>query len=142
VVGAHTDATNWADSPSVPLLSHWQGMVFADVPGYDTASHPVATYTADFPFHRFDRFVLVLNGKLHAADAAICQKLRAQGKPLLLVRSFADGLDDDEFHRAQTDVRQYLHCDPEVAVVLASNRSGVGVAEVLVWLQASSASTA
>lgn len=140
-VGVHTDATNWAESPDVPLVSHWQGVRFVDVPGYDTASHPVAAYLADFPFNQFDLFVLVLNGKLHEADQRMyraCLQRAATGTPIMLVRSFAESLDEDVDpgvrRRALWDLRHRLDCGQQAPALLASSRTGEGLPDLRLWL--------
>lgn len=144
-VGVQTDATNWAEDLDVGLVSHWQGMRFLDVPGYDTAEHPVQAYLSHFPFDGADAFVLVLNGKLHAADQKIYAACRGglfvrRNKPILVVRSFAESLEPHEREQAVRDVRAHLGLPGEVPVLLASSRNGEGLEAMRHWLTLMTAS--
>ncbi|WP_119157787.1 GTPase domain-containing protein [Caldimonas tepidiphila] len=132
IVGVHTDATSWADSPGASLLCRWHDFVFADVPGYDTASHPADVMLESFPFDGFDAFVLVLRGKLHGADERMHARLACQGRPVVVVRSFAESLDGPEREAVRRDLQQRLV--PGTPLVFASNRSGEGLQEVLARL--------
>ena len=49
VIGAQTDATDWSSDTACNLLSVYERYVFADVPGYDTSSHPLYVFSSSFP---------------------------------------------------------------------------------------------
>lgn len=143
LVGVQTDATNWAESRGVNLLCRWKDFVFADVPGYDTASHPLDVMLgpvawpfpmflpSGLPFDQFDAFVLVVRGKLHAADERMHARLAQLGRPVVVVRSFAESLEPQEREAVRRDLRERLGCGEDTPIVFASNRSGEGVQEVL-----------
>jgi len=94
IIGTKTDATSWADTINCNLLSHYENHVFVDVPGYDTVSHPTHLFLASFPFEKFDAFVFVIHGKLHASDEKIFRLVVQSRKHHCVARSFSDSLDD------------------------------------------------
>jgi GTP-binding protein EngB required for normal cell division len=133
VVGVHTDATSWADDSSVALLSRWENFVVADVPGYDTASHPVGPFLRLFPFDEFHMFIFVIRGKLHEADERMMRCVQASRRPMLVVRSYAETIDRAERDRVLQDIQARLSIQ-STSVLFASNRTGEGVEEVLRWI--------
>lgn len=130
VIGAQTDATDWSSSEDCVLLSRFGKFVFADVPGYDTSSHPVSTFQSRFPYASFDVLVLVLQGKIHAADRAVYRSMVSTTKRVLIARSFADSLSDSEREAARADIRQALGCCDQTPMFFFSNRTRTGVHEV------------
>jgi GTP-binding protein EngB required for normal cell division len=135
VVGTQTDATDWSRDVGACLLGGWDCLEVADVPGYDTERHPADVMAAEFPFEGFDAFVLMLRGKVRAADEAMYRRLVATGKPVQVVRSGADGLDAEETVLAALDIAVHLRC--ETAKVLSlSNRTGKGTSALRTWLLA------
>ena len=135
-IGVETDATDWAGSDECVLLFSCEPWRIADVPGYDTQGHPAAAFLADFPFSSFDVFVFVVRGKLREADESVYRRLTATGKPVLVVRGFADGIDNEEVVGAVQDIRRRLGVPESVKVVPVSNRSGIGINIVRRWLRA------
>lgn len=131
VIGTQTDATDWSSDRDCNLLSLYQHYAFADVPGYDTSSHPAEVFESAFPFEDFDAFIVVLHGKLHRADEAIFWRARITGKPVCIARSFLDGLDSDEVAAAEYDLRARLNADGSIPVVFFSNRNGSGIEEII-----------
>jgi len=97
-VGQRTDATSWAHDPGAMLIRPCSGAIFADSPGYGTSAHPADAFFKLFPFRSFDRLVLVIKDKLHAADDRLLIGIARSGltERTMLVRSFADGLTPEE----------------------------------------------
>lgn len=133
-IGIETDATDWSRSSDCVLLLIYEPWRVADAPGHDTQAHPAAAFLAGFPFDAFDAFIFVVKGKLRAADERVYRRASASGKPVLVVRSFADGLGEEEVRRAVQDIRARLGTPPSLAVVPVSNRTGIGVNVVRHWL--------
>ena len=131
VIGTHTDATSWADSLDCNLLSQYKKYAFADVPGYDTSSHPANVFTSLFPFYNFDAFIFVINGKLHSSDEEIFRMVAQSGKPLCVARSFTDSLESTELTPVENDIRTRLSMhNKSTPIVFFSNRTGEGVEAV------------
>ncbi|WP_126241494.1 GTPase domain-containing protein [Burkholderia gladioli] len=130
-VGAQTDATDWSSNPSHFLLSRYDETVFVDVPGYDTASHPVDKFKLHFPFRAFDAFLFVFNGKLHQADEALFSMIRASGKPVCIARSYAESLSPKEMASVERDVRKQLAAPDSVPLLFVSSRTRQGVKELV-----------
>lgn len=135
-IGVETDATDWAGSNECVLLFSSEPWRVADVPGYDTQRHPAAAFLDGFPFLSFSAFIFVVRGKLRAADESVYRSLAATGKPVLVVRGFADGLDNQEVVDAIRDIRSTLGVPESVKVVPVSNRTGIGIDAVRRWLRA------
>lgn len=97
-VGQRTDATSWAHDPEAVLIRTCSCAVFVDSPGYGTSAHPADVFFKFFPYRSFDRLVLVIKDKLHAADDRLLLGIARSGltERTMLVRSFADGLTSEE----------------------------------------------
>lgn len=130
VIGVHTNATNWAQRTDVDLLCRWPGLVAADCPGYDTRTHPVAAFVTHFPFANFDKIVLVIHGKIRAADVDIYQAIRHAGMTPLVVRSHAESLDASDRDRVTKDLCRHLVGLQPNARVFVSSRNGEGIGEL------------
>ncbi|WP_174910175.1 GTPase domain-containing protein [Burkholderia diffusa] len=130
VVGAQTDATDWSSNPHQSLLSRHIGKIFVDVPGYDTASHPVEQFKSNFPFRAFDAFLFVFNGKLHQADDDMFKLMLRSGKRVYVARSFAESLSQEEMTAVEGDVRKRLGLPDSVVFLFFSNRTKHGVKDV------------
>ncbi|MFD2332830.1 GTPase [Cohnella sp. GCM10020058] len=98
VVGQRTDATSWAHDPNAALIHACGEAVFVDSPGYGTAAHPAEAFFRLFPYRAFDRLLVVIKDKLHAADDRLLSGIARNGlaERTLLVRSFADSLEEGE----------------------------------------------
>jgi predicted GTPase len=130
IIGIATDATNWADNERVNLLSRWDNFIVADVPGYDTNTHPIDQFSS-FPFGAFDSFILVIKDKIHGSDERIYRKISLRNKPICIVRSFSDGLDDRDIPIARSDIQKRFPGSRQDFIVFASNRTGDGINEIL-----------
>jgi GTPase Era involved in 16S rRNA processing len=130
VIGTQTDATNWSNEANCSLLSRYQEYVFADVPGYDTESHPTAAFLSYFPWDQFDAFILVVGGKLHLADESIYRYVAQQSKKVFLARSFSESLSESDRAAAESDIRARLSAPADTQFVFFSNRSGEGVSDI------------
>lgn len=130
VIGAETDATNWAERDDCNLLSRFKHYTFIDVPGYDTASHPADVMLNNFPFSGFDAYVFVVRGKLRAADERIFAAISESGKPVCVARSFADSTDDEERAAITHDLHQRLGMAKDHHIGFFSNRTGEGISAI------------
>jgi len=135
IIGAQTDATTWADNQECNLLSRYENYAFADVPGYDTLSHPVHIFSSFFPFNNFDAFVFVIHGKLHAADEVIFQLAAHSGKKICIARSFSDGLENNEKRSIEDDIRMRLSPKTTIPISFFSNRTGDGIKNIFDFIR-------
>jgi GTP-binding protein EngB required for normal cell division len=127
VIGTQTDATNWSDSTDVTLFSEWDGHLVSDVPGYDTASHPVAVFIENFPFANFAQILLIVNGKVRGADVEMYHRIVASATPVLVVRSHADALTESERRAVRADLHKQFPKLARKSLVFVSSRSGEGI---------------
>lgn len=127
IVGTETDATNWAEQLNVDLLCRWGKRSASDVPGYDTVNHPSSTYLAHFPFDQFARICLVLNGKVRAADQEVYQAIRDSGTPVIVVRSYAESLNEHQRDAVSQDLHLHLFEPDPSNIVFVSSRTGEGI---------------
>lgn len=129
-IGTQTDATNWAIDADCNLLSRYKKYVFADVPGYDTASHPASIFLASFPFELFDTLILVIHGKLHSADERIFRKIYKSGKRFHITKSFSDNNDTTQRIAINNDIVTRLSLPTSHPVLFFSNRTGEGIKSI------------
>lgn len=127
VVGVETDATNWSEDKSCNLLSHFDGIVFADVPGYDTASHPEDVFSSNFPFESFDAFIFVVKEKFYSADVNVFRKIVGAEKEVCIARSCSDGLNDDERDLVIMDIQEKFKHEANERIIFFSNISKEGI---------------
>lgn len=130
IIGTQTDATDWSSNAACNLLSTYENYVFADVPGYDTLSHPVDVFLSHFPFKHFDAFIFVINGKLHSSDEDVFNLIVRSGKKISIAKSFSDSLESDDIMRVENDIRMRLSLSKSASVRFFSNRTGVGIDSV------------
>lgn len=130
VIGTHTDATNWACDSNCNLLSHFENYAFADVPGYDTASHPANVFASSFPFDQFDAFIFVIQGKLHSSDESIFRLVARSEKRFFVTRSFSEDLEHSEKKAIESEFRNRLGLQDSTPILFFSNRTKVGVSAV------------
>lgn len=127
VIGVQTDATNWSIDPNCNLLSTYENYVFADVPGYDTSSHPFQVFSSHFPFCKFDSFIFVIHGKFHFSDEEIYRLMARTGKRVSIAKSFADTIDIDDFDAIERDIQTRLSLLNANNITFFSNRTGYGI---------------
>lgn len=130
VIGAQTDATDWSNDAACNLLSVYENYVFADVPGYDTSSHPLYVFSSSFPFRYFDAFIFVIHGKLHSSDENIFRIISQSGKKISIAKSFSESLEGDDILYVEKDIRTRLSLSDSTPILFFSNRSGVGIDSV------------
>lgn len=130
VIGAQTDATDWSSDAACNLLSVYENYAFADVPGYDTSSHPLHEFSSYFPFSHFDAFIFVIHGKLHSSDEDIFRLITRSGKKICIAKSFADSLEGDEVKSVENDIRMRLSLSNSASILFFSNRTGDGIKSV------------
>ncbi len=130
VIGAQTDATDWSNDAACNLLSVYEHYVFADVPGYDTSSHPLYVFSSSFPFRYFDAFIFVIHGKLHSSDENIFRIISQSGKKISIAKSFSESLEGDDILYVEKDIRTRLSLSDSTPILFFSNRSGVGIDSV------------
>lgn len=131
VIGQRTDASEWSrweEGPQGPPVLRYRDFAFVDAPGYDTLAHPAAVFAEAFPFDVFDRILLVLGGKVRAADDRIWRALRQRSltAKTLVARGFAESLTEEE--RAAVSAELSGRFDGRF--VLFSNRERTGLAEI------------
>jgi len=136
VVGSQTDATDWSQEESCNLISEYNNYVFVDVPGYDTISHPVNVFISMFPFHHIDKYIFVINGKLHGADEELFKVASRENKPICVARSFLDSLEFEDVSTIENDIRERLDIREAVPIFFFSNRNGKGVKEIYSFVEA------
>jgi GTP-binding protein EngB required for normal cell division len=98
-IGTKTDMTDWSThvftDANFPYVTY-KNCVIIDSPGYNTTKHPIEEFIHNFPFSKFDHILMVIRGKLHAADMDICNVMEdLRGVNCHLVRSFSDELYDN-----------------------------------------------
>lgn len=130
VIGVNTDATNWAGRVGVNLLCQWGKYVAADVPGYDTSSHPVSAFVTHFPFANFGKICLVISGKIHGADIDIYEAIRRSRVPLVVVRARAESVLPAERQAVQDDLCKRFVGLAASSIVFVSSRTGEGFTEL------------
>ena len=112
------------------LLSVYERYVFADVPGYDTSSHPLYVFSSSFPFRHFDAFIFVIHGKLHSSDEDVFRLISRSGKRISIAKSFSDSLESDDIVSVENDIRTRLSLSDSASILFFSNRTGVGIESV------------
>jgi GTPase Era involved in 16S rRNA processing len=130
MIGAETDATNWAERDDCIMLSRFDHYTFVDVPGYDTVSHPADIFLNNFPFSGIDAYIFVVRGKLRGADELIFAAIAKSGKPVCVARSFADNMNDEERAAVTRDIHQRFGLSKEHHIGFFSNRTGEGIGAI------------
>lgn len=130
VIGVETDATNWSDSTDCHLLSRYDEYTFIDVPGYDTIQHPLHTMRMHFPFSDMDVYILVIRDKLRNADQEIFRAISRSGKPVCVVRSFAETLDSNERNQVKRDLQNRFELDKGINIEFFSSRTKEGISRI------------
>lgn len=130
VIGAQTDATDWSRDTACDLLSFYENYAFADVPGYDTLSHPLHAFSSSFPFKHFDAFIFVIHGKLHSSDEDIFHLITSSGKKISIAKSFSDSLESTDIISIEKDIRMRLSLSDSASILFFSNRTGDGIESV------------
>ena len=134
-VGVETDCTTSAQD-----YEH-NGVIFTDLPGYDTAQFPAKSYFDTFDVLSYDLFLCVSSGKFHAADSRFFKALQKHNKVCLFVVNkhdelWEDGVSIDELERRKrADIIKHLH--QEVAVYFTSCRRKTGLDELSFAIQES-----
>ena len=119
---------------------HYDNLVIGDFPGYGTEQFPADSYLERFGVLDYDIFLCVFNNKLHNADIKFFRQLNKDGRIILLVRTYADGLWQPDKSapelRAEilSDVCEQLGGRPQLFFV--SNIDGTGIEELLHSVQA------
>lgn len=130
VIGTQTDATDWSSDTACNLLSVYENYAFADVPGYDTSSHPLHAFASSFPFKHFDAFIFVIHGKLHSSDEDIYRLIARSGKKISIAKSFSDSIESTDVMSVEKDIRMRLSLSDSASVLFFSNRTGDGIESV------------
>ena len=131
--GVGNDTTTQAD------LYIYNGIIMADLPGYDTAKFPAQDYLQRFDLLDYDAFLFVFNGKFHAADVLLFAEVSNVNNACLLVRTGLDSI----FDRNKTieTLKQEIVQDvcvqlgQQLAVQFVSNRSGAGLEQLITALE-------
>lgn len=124
-VGVETDKTvelTWYE---------YNGLKFADLPGYGTKNFPKESYFDEFDMEQFDLFLCVTSGKFHQADTEFFQQLKEIGKVCLFIVNKHDELWEDDVtieeleQRKQDDI--YKQVNQDVEVIFTSCRKNTGI---------------
>ena len=130
IIGVQTDATDWSKSTECDLLSTYLDCVFADVPGYDTDSHPTDTFIHHFPWNRFEIYIFVVKGKLLHADELIFTHITSSKGTVCIAKSFSESQDKTERSAIKRDLKSRLYIRPGTPFIFFDNRSGEGISAV------------
>ena len=124
-VGVETDKTVEAASYEA------KGLRFVDLPGYGTKNFPKEGYFDRFDIQRFDLFLCVTSGKMHAADTDFFQELVKRKKVCIFVVNkhdeiWEEGVPTEELERRKVnDIRS--HVGQSVNVIFTSCRRSTGL---------------
>ncbi|MFX4263560.1 GTPase [Pelotomaculum propionicicum] len=108
----------------------WKGLLFIDLPGYDTEKHPKETYFNKFDIPSFDLFLCVFEGKWRQADSEFFQKVLKM-KPCLFVRNKIDTLWEKGYTTAQLkeriteNIKNLAHSDIKVYFTSCKTNEGL-----------------
>lgn len=133
VVGVGNDTTRTAN------IYEYNGLYFADLPGYDTERFAADEYLQRFDILAYDAFLCIFNGKLHAADINLWQQVQSGRDTCLLVRTGLDTMFAK--HKNLDTLKQDVEQDVAeklagvAKVYFVSNRTGGGLEELVVGLE-------
>ncbi|HIU63667.1 MAG TPA: 50S ribosome-binding GTPase [Candidatus Avacidaminococcus intestinavium] len=127
-VGQQVDTTMQAET------YEYNGLVFVDLPGYDTSNFPADKFFEQFKVEEFDLFLCVFSGKFHEEDTTFFRRLREQGKVCLFIRSKADDLwqPGKSIEELKKDIIQDVQKQlaEQVEVFFTSQRTMEGISEL------------
>ena len=86
--------SNTTDTTKATQVIEYNGVVFVDLPGYDTSLFPENKYFSQFDPLQYDLFICVFSGKLHGADTNFFKLLKKEGRTCIFVRNKKDGIYD------------------------------------------------
>ena len=127
-VGVETDCTVEAQE-----YEH-NGIIFTDLPGYDTKKFPANTYFKTFDILSYDLFLCVSSGKFHAADSRFFKALQQHNKVCLFVANKHDEMWEDGVSLEELEARKkadtFKHVGQEVPFYFTSCRKKTGLNEL------------
>lgn len=136
VIGQKTDTTSWHTPHMSNFFNRYEGIKFIDTPGYDTRSHPVASYIKYFPFEYVDLIILLIRGKIHKSDEDMFKHLHSTfgeriAEKVVVVKSFSESLDSDEKRSIILDFNKYFDLDKNgMELLFLSNRRPTGLERI------------
>jgi GTP-binding protein EngB required for normal cell division len=133
-IGLETDATDWSKQMDVDLISRSNDMMFVDVPGYGTKSHPTNILLSHFPLSEFSLLMFVLSGKVRGDDKDVFKRMIDCGRPLAIIRNYAESLDDAERLEVRRDFQLHLGLPDAHNVWFTSCRTQSGVSALRSWI--------
>lgn len=132
-VGVETDCTTEAQE-----YEH-NGIIFTDLPGYDTAKFPASSYFTKFDILSYDLFLCVSSGKFHATDSRFFKALQKHEKVCLFVVNKHDELWEDGVSIEELEQRKRAdiikHVAQEVPIYFTSCRRKTGLDELSFAIQ-------
>jgi len=140
IISQQTDATDWSINPEVALMYSYtmkpKYKYFIDTPGYGTSRHPLSSYKY-FPFEEMSRTIFIIRGKLLQTDEDMfsCLIYRGLSDKILIVRTLAEDLTEDERMKVKVDLNsklRYKHL--AIPLIFASSRTGEGISSIQKWL--------
>lgn len=120
-VGVPTDVTVAEED-----IEH-NGLCFRDLPGFGTKNFPAEQFIEKFRVPDLDIVLAVTNRKFSGDEATLFNRVLSEGKVVLVIRSMADMIYDDEkaqdelIKELRIDFRKHLRCDH---VYFVSTRRG------------------
>lgn len=127
------------DTTVEAALYTYNGVILADLPGYDTAKFPAKEYLQSFDLLDYDAFLFVFNGKFHAADVQLFREVSNVSSACLLVRTGLDSIFDRnktiEALKAEIVQDTCAQLGQQLTVQFVSNRSGAGLEQLILALE-------
>lgn len=115
--------------PGNPI--EWEGLLFVDLPGFDTQKFPRDNYFEKFDIQEFDLILCVFEGKWRETDSEFFKRVIKMDKPCLFVRNKYDTLWEDGFTEEElktriiNDVRKLASADVDVYFTSCRKKTGL-----------------
>ena len=124
-----SETSNFTDTTKEAQVINHNGVIYVDLPGYDTSNFPKNKYFTTFNPLQYDLFICVFSGKLHAADANFFKMLKEEKRMCIFVRNKVDGIYDEDKSLEESkleiieDVKKQV--DEDVEVLFTSCRKNI-----------------
>lgn len=90
-----SETSNLTDTTKKAQVIDHNGVIYVDLPGYDTSKFPENKFFSTFDPLQYDLFICVFSGKLHKADSKFFKLLKEENRICLFVRNKADSIYDE-----------------------------------------------
>lgn len=129
LVSIKTDATTSVDT------YEYGNLIIGDFPGYGTEQFPAEDYLSRFDVMKYDIFLCLFSGKLHAADINFFRQLDDHKRIILFVRSYSDAIwqPDKDIETLKQELAANINAQigSKQNVIFISNIDGSGVDALL-----------